>query len=250
MAYPQDKGQTDKVLNTGRIPYVGDGTNFYPMRGDASGHIILGAGTATAGTVSVSAIKTATDILSAQTVAASTNTKSTAHDIGNSKKATVFINHGRSVITAFGTNGTEYRIDFAESNIATAPWRSVVSLTCSSAACSSIRTGTALAAAVTTIAVVSTTTMVNGDLFMFANTASAASVEWCRVTSVTGTASFTILDGLQNIQASTEVMYNKAEHFVVSLDTEGAQQMRVVVNNNASGTTHAIYTKVAVILEQ
>jgi len=44
MAYPQDKGQTDKVLNTGRIPYGGDGTNFYPILVDSSGRIILGAG--------------------------------------------------------------------------------------------------------------------------------------------------------------------------------------------------------------
>ncbi len=31
MAYPQDKGQTNKVHNTGEIVYGGDGTNFYPL---------------------------------------------------------------------------------------------------------------------------------------------------------------------------------------------------------------------------
>lgn len=53
MAYPQDKGQTDKVLNTGRIAYGGDGTNFYPLKVDSSGNlqIELLAGTASIGTI-------------------------------------------------------------------------------------------------------------------------------------------------------------------------------------------------------
>ena len=37
MAYSQDKGQMDKVLNTGRIAYIGDGTNFYPLKGSSEG---------------------------------------------------------------------------------------------------------------------------------------------------------------------------------------------------------------------
>lgn len=40
MAYPEDKGQKNKVLNTGRIAYVGDGTDFYPLRGDSSGRLM------------------------------------------------------------------------------------------------------------------------------------------------------------------------------------------------------------------
>jgi len=40
MAYSEDKGQKDKVLLTGRIPYLGDGTNFYPALGVRSGSSI------------------------------------------------------------------------------------------------------------------------------------------------------------------------------------------------------------------
>jgi len=43
MAYPQYRGQTDKVHNTGQIIYVGDGTNFYPAKGNSSGNLLLGA---------------------------------------------------------------------------------------------------------------------------------------------------------------------------------------------------------------
>jgi len=51
MAYPQYRGQTDKVLNTGRIPYVGDGTNFYPQSGNSSGHsnVVIQTGTSSIG---------------------------------------------------------------------------------------------------------------------------------------------------------------------------------------------------------
>ena len=250
MAYPQYMGQKNSVLGRGRIAYGGDGTDTYPIRTDAYGHIVLGASTAAAGTIAVSATKTATDILATQLIAASTTIVSTARDIETNKKMTIFIDHGRSVVTAFGTQGTEYRVDFSQSNLTAGPWRTVVSLTAGSAVCSSVRTGTALAVGNTTWAIVSTTTMVVGDLFSFANTTNAASSEWGRVTSVVGTASIGVLDGLQNIQSSTEVMYTKAEHFVVTLDTESAQQMRLCVNNNNSGTTHAVYHRSAVIYSE
>lgn len=42
MAYPQYRGQTDKVHNTGYIIYGGDGTNFYPVLISSSGKPILG----------------------------------------------------------------------------------------------------------------------------------------------------------------------------------------------------------------
>lgn len=40
MAYPQYRGQTDKVHNTGYIIYGGDGTNFYPILVDSDGKLI------------------------------------------------------------------------------------------------------------------------------------------------------------------------------------------------------------------
>ncbi len=248
MTYPQWTGQMDSVLGRGRITYGGDGTNFFPIRVDAYGHIVLGASTAAAGTVAVSATKTSTDILETQLIAASTTIVSTARDVNTTKKMGIYINHGRGATVAFGTQGTEYRIEY--SNSTDGPWFSMVSVTADSAACSSVRTGTALAVGNTTWAIVSTTTMVNGDMFSFANTTNAASSEWGSVITVTGTASIGVLDGLANIQASTEVMYTGAENFVLTLDTEAAQQMRLVVNNNNSGTTQPIYHHSEVIYSE
>lgn len=242
-------GQTDQVLNTGRIAYGKSGANFYPLQVEGtSGALSLGASTAAVGDVDVRVVTTSSDLLSPQLVAASSQVKSTAYDVSTLKYVTLFIDHGRAATAVFGTNGTEYRVDFTNST--GRPWRSVASVVCSSAACNSIMTGTALAVGATIIAVVSTTTMAVGDKFVFANTTSAASIEWAQVVRVNGTADVGILDGLQYVQASTQVMYNGAEHFVLNLNTEAAQQMRVVVNNNASGTTNAIYTHVGLITSQ
>lgn len=52
MAYPQYRGQKNKVRNTGVTIYCGDGTDMRPVAGDGTGNLILGASTARVGTVS------------------------------------------------------------------------------------------------------------------------------------------------------------------------------------------------------
>ncbi len=49
MSYPQYRGQTDKVHNTGVIIYGGDGTNFYPISIDSDGHLQIDTLSITAG---------------------------------------------------------------------------------------------------------------------------------------------------------------------------------------------------------
>lgn len=236
-----DIGAKERVLPTGRISYGMAGTSAVPLKVDSDG-VLAGIATTISKTIQ-------TELLSPQLLAASTQLKSTTLSLTGVKSATFFIDHGRASTAAFGTNGTEYRIEASEKDTGNDTWRPVASVIANSAACNSIMTGTALAAAVTTIAVVSTTTMVVGDIFVFANTTSAASIEWCKVTSVTGTASFTILDGLTNVQASTQVMYNGGQYFPLLIDAKALTRARVVVNNNASGTTLGIYTRVACITE-
>ena len=85
---------------------------------------------------------------------------------------------------------------------------------------------------------------------MWANTSSAAIIEWARVVAVSGTATFTVQEGITNAQGSTQVVYNQAEHFVISMNVEGITRSRVIVNNLASGTTQAIYSRIALITEQ
>ena len=46
MAYPESRGQKNKVLNTGRSPYGGDGTDFWPLKvvvlsGGTEGELVI-----------------------------------------------------------------------------------------------------------------------------------------------------------------------------------------------------------------
>jgi len=53
MAYPEyGPGKKDKVNGLGVVVYGGDGTNFYPLKVDSSGNLVLAAGTNLIGTVS------------------------------------------------------------------------------------------------------------------------------------------------------------------------------------------------------
>ena len=255
-------GQKDQALITGRIAYGYDGTNVYPLKCNTAGQlilgagttsigsVILGAGTATAGTVAVSATKTIqTELLAIQSVAASTNVASTVLSLTGVKKATFFIDHGRANTVAFGTQGTEYRIEGSQKASGNDTWCPLASWVAGSAACLAVSASADVAAGGTTVVVTSGTSIpARGDVVFWLNTAATAS-EWMKVISVAGTASFVFLDGLTNAQAAATSIYTQAERFALLLDVEALTRARVIVNNNASGTTQAIYTRVACITE-
>lgn len=245
-------GTKNLVLITGRVAYgkASDG-QLYPILVDTNGNIVLGAGTAAAGTVAVSATKTIqTELMASSAVAASVIVASTVLSLTGIKQATIFIDHGRTSTVAFGAlGGTNYLIQGSEKAAGNDTWRTLATLVADSAACSSALSSGAVGAGTTVITILSGTAFAANDLIMWANTADVAnSTEWARVATVTGTASFTILDGITNAQGSTVVITNKAEHFVTTLDVSSLTRVRVVVNNTA-GTTAIVRTRIAAITE-
>jgi hypothetical protein len=260
MTKPSGMGNTNQTLITGRTAYVWNGTDLVPLRGDANGNITLGAstasisnvtlaaGTAAAGTVAVSNTETIqTEMMAIRTIAASTYIASTILALTGVKQATFFIDHARAATAAFGTNGTQYLLQASEKATGNDTWRTLATFTADSTAASSALSSGAIAAAATTIVILSGTAFVANDLVFIADTTAATASEWVRVVSVTGTASFKILDGITNAHADTEVLYNKAENFSVTVDCASLTRARVIVNNNASGTCQNIYSRVAVI---
>ena len=246
MAFPETKGQKNKTENLGKIVYLTDGTDFFPAEADTSANSTMARWLiGTKKTVEA-------ELLASTLIAASTIALSSTISLTGMKRATFFIDHGRGATTAFGTNGTEYRVEVSQKATGNDTWRPIASVLCASTACSSaISAGTAAPAAGTTvITITSGTAFARGDIVMWANTASAASIEWARVVSVSGTATFTVQEGITNAQGSTQVIYNQAEHFVISSNVESVTRTRVVVNNLASGTTYAIYSRIALITEQ
>jgi hypothetical protein len=238
---PRARANPDQVLQTGRLMYGDNGTNQLPIKVDSNGNIVVGAGTA-------SISKTVqTEIMGIRTIAASAVIASTILSLIGAKQATFFIDHGRGSTVNFAGTGTNYLLQASEKAAGNDTWRTLATFNADSTACSSALSSGAYGLAATVITILSGTAFVANDMVLIADTTSVTASEWVRVVLPTGTASFTILDGLNAAHASTEAMYNKAEHFTVTVDVGSLTRARVVVNNNASGTNQPIYSRVAVI---
>ena len=232
-------GQKDQALITGRIMYGYDGTNAYPIAVNTAGVL---AGIATTITKTVE-----TELFAAASVAASTQTTSSILTLTPSvKKATIFISHGRASSAAFGTNGTEYRVEVSEAATATNQWRSIASVLASSAVAMTAAASANVAVGATTVVILSGTAVTSGDVMVWPS----GTIEWFKVATPTGTASFTVENPLDFAHAAaTATIIGGAEHFSLNLDVESVTRMRVFINNIASGTTQNIYSKIACITE-
>ena len=245
-----DTGQTNQALITGRIAYGYDGSNAYPLKVNSSGEPILPASTVNIGEVDTLITETIqTELLAITSIAASTQQASTILSMVGIKKATIFIDHARAGSAAFGTQGTEYRVEASQKAAGNDTWRTLASVVASSAAAQTCASSGNYTVGAATITILSGTALTLGDKYFWVNGA-AASCEWMRVAAISGTASFTIQDGLTNAQAAASAIVGKAEHFVVSLDVESITRLRAMANNNASGTTQAIYARIACITEK
>ena len=246
-------GTKDLVLPTGRVSYgkASDGHN-YAIVVDANGNVIIGAGTANIGDVDVLATKTIeTEMMAIRSVAASTLVASTVLALSGVKQATFFIDHGRASSAAFGTQGPEYWLQASQKAAGNDTWVNLATFTAESTACLAVAASADVAAAATTIVITSGTSIPSaGNIVFWANTVAATASEWMRCVGVTGTANFLILDGLTNAQDSDTNIFTRAERFTVTVDCSSLTRARVVVQNNASGTTLAIYSRVAVITEK
>ena len=243
---PGQKAQKNQDLITGRIAYGYDGTDTWPVKANTTDV----SSSAAVLSVDVVPVKTIETELVAQTaIAASAQLVSTVFSLVGIKKVNVFIDHARAGSAAFTVQGTEYRVEGSQKASGNDTWRSIVSVVASSAVAQTCAASGGYAAGAGTITILSGTALVLGDTYYWLNGA-AASSEWMKVTALTGTASFNILDGLTNAQAAASAIVGKAEQWVLVLDVEALTRMRVIVNNNASATTQAIYSRVAVITEK
>lgn len=243
---------TNEVLFHGRKGYVWDGTNWRPQVANTAGHIILGAGTANIGDIDVLATKTIeTELFACASVAASTQATSSVLNVASVKKATIFISHGRAATAVFATQGTEYRVEASERAAGNDTWHTIGSHVCASTVCLAVAASADVAAGGTTVVVTSGTSIpTRGDLLFWANTVVASSSEWMRALAITGTASFTIEEGLAVGQDSDTNIFTQAERQALLFDVEGFTRLRVKINNNASATTQAVYSRIACITEK
>lgn len=239
---PAQKGAKNQDLIAGRIAYGSDGADTWAIRA-ATTEASSTAATPFFRPYPEKTIQT--ELYAAASLAASSQATSAVLSLVGIKKATVFIDHGRAATAAFGTQGTEYRVEASQQAANNDTWRPLASVVAGSAAALLV-SHTAIAAADTIITVTSGTSIpTRGDKVM----AITGTVEWMQVLSVSGTASFTVEDAVRYAHAAAGSIYSQAEQFALVLGTEAITRLRVRINNNASGTTQAIYSRIACITE-
>lgn len=178
-----------------------------------------------------------TELQAITAVNANAQSISSTLDVTNYNEAIIFIDHARDAATAFIGAGTEYRVEVSEKASGNDTWRTLYSVVCDITAASSIVMDAQEAAGATQIET-GATLPAAGDIVFFKN-ATIANSEWAKVVSIVttgGSESFTIQYGLTNTQAAI-TLYNKAEHFVISVPLKNVIRLNVVCNNN-NGTTN------------
>lgn len=228
----------DGCMRQGNALYVraSDG-HYYPLAGNT-------AGVGSLNVISTPTVQTA--LLAAQTIAASTNVLSSTVSVSGVKRVTVFIDHARAATAAFGTNGTEYRVEVSAQTSGNDTWSPIASVLCASAVAASAAASSNCAAGTTLVTITSGTAIPANEWIAF----TSGTIEWVRSTIATGTASFNILDGTTYGHASATGIFAGAEKFILSLNVEAQTRMRTVVNNLASGTSQNIASRIAYITEQ
>lgn len=185
------------------------------------------------------------ELLPITTVAADSQQISSVINVSSFNKATIFIDHARDVADAFAGAGTEYRVEVSEKSSGNDTWRTVLSVVADIIVASSIVMDAPGAIAGDTIINIGATTPAVNDIVFFKN-ATLANSEWAKVVAINAGVTFTIQDGLTNAQPNI-TLFNKAEQFVLTFNTESYTRLRVIVNNNNGSTNRNIVSRIAII---
>ena len=226
-------GEINVVMKQGNLIYgkASDG-QFYPVLVDTTGNL---------GATNIETIQP--DLITAQTIASSTNVISSVVSMIGVKKALIQVYHARAATAAFGTNGTEYRIEVSAASSGNDTWNPIASILCSSAACNSAASSSDCAAGTTLVTITSGTAMPITDYTVF----TSGTIEWVKPTIATGTASFNVLDPTTYAHVSATGIFSGGVEVPFTLDVSAVTRLRAVVNNIASGTTQAIASRVTLI---
>lgn len=236
---PNGIGDVNHALIQGRIAYGKEYTSgsTYPIAVNTAG-VLAGIATTISKTIQ-------TELFAAASVAASTVVLSSTLDVSSIKSALIFIDHGRAATAGFTTNGTEYMVQVSQQAANNDTWRTLASFLAGSAVAASAAASSDCAAGTTLLTITSGTALPANDNIVF----SAATIEWVRSTTATGTASVNLLDATRYGHASATGLFAGAEHFTANLNLQAATRLRVVINNRASAGTQPIVARVAAITE-
>ena len=142
--------QPNQTHPTGRTVYGFDGTTLFPIEVTASGSL---------GVIKTDVRNTETiqELYAAASIAGSTQVLAATLAVSGVKRATFFILHGRAGSAAFGTNGTEYRIEGSAASSGNNSWVSLASVLAASAVAQTLAASSNVAVGDTTVTILSGT---------------------------------------------------------------------------------------------
>jgi len=170
------------------------------------------------------------EVLAHQAATHPTTIVGSAIDCRTKRAATIFLYHGYVEATA-DTNPGSFKVQVrpdAGDGTATEHWITVATLTAKGTTPDTEAMTATEPVAETVMAVASTTGFAVGDELYIQDTGTLADSEWATErTQVTNT-SITLEDGLTNQKDSSDVIWNDASRFVVSLNLESVESFRVI----------------------
>jgi len=172
---------------------------------------------------------------------------SSVKDISTIAILSIFVDHAKDHASASVGAGTKYEVQVSQKASGDDTWRTIFSWQAGITAPTAVVTDGEEAAGQTVIECGAAVPEV-GDKLIFKNSTLSLS-EWVEVVArVTtgGSETFTIRDGLTNIQAAG-TYYTQGEHFYCVLDVSAFTRLRVIANNNLGTTNRAIVWRCACI---
>ncbi len=177
------------------------------------------------------------DLLSLQSVAASSVAVGTAFDMSTKLGGLIHVRFGRRSATAAGA-GVNIRLESSMASSGNNTWFPFALMTSAFAACEAEAVSGTVAAAATVITVASTTNLAAGDVIYIDN-GTIANSEWARIKSIVTNTSVTIEDGLVNAQTGATI-YDLAEIYSPIAIPEGAVRIRAVADGSLFTQAFAI----------
>lgn len=153
------------------------------------------------------------------------------------------IYHG-FIETAANTNPGTFLIQTSPESTGNANWVTVQRLRTIDSTPDPVDPTNAEAAGQTLIETTVTTGFAVGDYCYFEDVAAAAEGEWVYVSSLVAATSITLIEGLDNAHAATDLVRNDAESWQVSLKLDGVRRYRVVyLHQGTTGADTAIFVR-------
>ena len=177
------------------------------------------------------------DLLSLQSVAASTVLISSDFDMSTKLGGMVLVRFGRRAATAAGA-GVNIRVEASHASSGDNSWYPLAILTTNFAAAQDEPVSGTVSAGTNVITVAATTGFTAGDI-VFIDNGTIANSEWGRVKSIVAATSITIEDNLVNAQTSSNI-YDSAEIFAPVVIPKEVTRIRVVADGSSFTQAFAV----------